>query len=277
MENRKIKMVALDLDGTTLDQNSQITDRTRDALQAAMNRGVHIVVSTGRSFDAIPEQVLNVTGLEYLINSNGADISEVPNRKCIYTNHIEESAVLAAIELLRDSGLSVEAVIDRVTYIDQDEYDEITVNGSGYRDVNYVISTRTPVKNLFDYMMENRNKIENINIIFENLEEKEEWRKKLIKIPDSTLTTSFSHNYEIGGSTTSKAEALRFLMNRLGVSREELMACGDSPNDSEMIKFAGLGVAMGNATDAVKEIADYITESNSNDGVAKAIEKFILK
>lgn len=277
MEDKKIKMVALDLDGTALDKNSQITDRTRKVLQMAMKHGVHIVVSTGRSFDAIPEAVFDVEGIEYVINSNGADITEVSSKQCIYANHIEEKTVLAAIELLQESGLSVEAVIDRITYIDKAEYDDIVKHGSDYRDIDYVISTRTPVENLFGYMMEHKGKIENINIIFRTLEEKEKWRKKLVNIPDSTLTTSFTHNYEIGGKTTSKAEALRFLMKKLDISRDELMACGDSPNDEEMIKLAGLGVAMGNATESVKEMADYITDTNSNDGVARAIEKFVLK
>lgn len=119
--------------------------------------------------------------------------------------------------------------------------------------------------------------MENINITFEFLEEKEQWRGVLEQIEGTTLTSSFIHNFEVGGRSTSKAEALRWLMRRLGVSADELMAVGDSPNDEEMIKLAGLGIAVANAQESTKEIADCITASNREDGVAKAIEKFVLR
>jgi hydroxymethylpyrimidine pyrophosphatase-like HAD family hydrolase len=80
----------------------------------------------------------------------------------------------------------------------------------------------------------------------------------------------------MGGATTSKADALKFLMDRLGITKDHLMACGDSPNDSRMIELARIGVVMGNANEQMKEKADYITDTCNDDGVAKAIEKFVL-
>ena len=275
---KTIKMVALDLDGTTLNKQSKITKRTCSALHRAMEKGVHVVVSTGRAFDAIPDEVFQVDGLEYIINSNGADISRMADRQCIYTNHIGEEAVMKAAGLFEHTDrndISFEIVTDRKTFIGKEEYDMILAGGS-FRETGYVRATRTPVEDIFRFMRENRGKIENINIIFRTQELKAEWRKILSEIPDTTLTTSFTNNYEIGGATTSKAEALRFLMEKLQVNREELLACGDSPNDEDMIRFAGLGVAMGNALPEVKEAADYVTGSNEEDGVAMVIEKFVL-
>lgn len=276
---KQIKMVALDLDGTTLNRESKITPGTCRALHRAMEKGVHVVISTGRAFDAIPEEVFQVDGLEYIINSNGADITRMADRRCIYTNHISERAVMETLGLFEHAdrtGISFEAVINRKTYIGKEEYDLIVSGNSSFREIAYVRDTRTPVDNIFEYMRENKGIIENINIIFETQELKSRWRPVLDQIPESTLTTSFANNYEIGGETTSKAEALSFLMEKLQVKREELIACGDSPNDEEMIRFAGLGVAMGNALPEVKAIADYVTGSNEEDGVAQVIEKFIL-
>ena len=276
---KSIKMIALDLDGTTLNRKSQITERTRRALKGAMEKGVHIVVSTGRCYDAIPEEVIGVEGLEYIINSNGADITRTSDRKSIYTNHLSVTAVNEILELFKDrdfNHLSLEAVIDRKTYMDKEEFLHITSLKPSFRELAYVRDTRTPADNLNEYIYENRHRIENINIIFDTLELKAEYRDVLSKISDSTMTTSFTNNYEIGGKTTSKAEALRFLMERLNVTRDELMACGDSPNDEDMIKFAGFGVAMGNALPEVKKIADYVTLSNEEDGVAAVIEKYVL-
>ena len=125
-------------------------------------------------------------------------------------------------------------------------------------------------------MIQNKHQIENISINFEFAEDKEKWQRILERIDDITLTSSFKHNFEIGGANTSKAEALRFLMRRLDVEPRELMACGDSPNDIEMIKLAEIGVVVGNASEEMKSLADYVTDTNDNDGVAKAIENFVL-
>ena len=91
-----------------------------------------------------------------------------------------------------------------------------------------------------------------------------------------TVTSSFPYNIEIGGEGTSKASALAKLAEQLGVKKEEMMCCGDSLNDMAMLKVAGLAVAMANAEPAVKGVADYVTDTNENDGVAKAVEKFVL-
>ena len=149
-------------------------------------------------------------------------------------------------------------------------------NGSTYRDAAYVKATRNPVPQILDFMLANQEKIENISLNFEVLEEKEAWGAALRNISGITLTSSFIHNFEMGGVNTSKATALQFLLEQLDLSPAALMACGDSPNDAEMLKLAGLGVAVANATEDIKAIADYVTDSNGNDGVAKAIETFVL-
>ena len=101
--------------------------------------------------------------------------------------------------------------------------------------------------------------------------------RELTDIPNITLTSSFDYNIEIGDRTTSKAAALKFLMKRLGIHKSQLMACGDSENDLAMMRLAGLGVAVANASRHVQEQADYVTDTNDRDGVAKAIERFVLK
>ena len=124
--------------------------------------------------------------------------------------------------------------------------------------------------------MDNREHLENINVNFENLDEKPGMYEKLIRLPEATITSSFDHNLEIGGATTSKAEALRQMGQLLGVKQEEMMAVGDSPNDIAMLLEAGMPVAVGNAKDEVKKIARYVAPTNHEDGVADAIEKFVL-
>lgn len=93
---------------------------------------------------------------------------------------------------------------------------------------------------------------------------------------DITATSSFIHNIEIGGATTSKADAIAKLCDIVGIEEKNVMACGDSPNDMAMIQAAGLGVAMGNAEEEVKAIADFVTLSNLEDGVAYAVKRFVM-
>ena len=96
------------------------------------------------------------------------------------------------------------------------------------------------------------------------------------KYEDLEVVSSSPNNFEVMNKGTSKGRAVKVLADILNINREEIMCLGDSENDLSMIEFAGLGVAMGNAEEFLKEKADYITDTNENDGVAKAIEKFVL-
>ena len=125
-------------------------------------------------------------------------------------------------------------------------------------------------------LLANKDKIENIKIFFETQEAKANMHPVLLGIDNATVTSSLDNNWEIGGATTSKANALAQLQKMLGISREEMMACGDSPNDIDMLKEAGISVAVGNAKEPVKQMASYISTSNNEDGVARAVEKFVL-
>ena len=273
----KLKLIALDLDGTTLNKKGQLTIRTVNALKNAVKSGIHVVIATGRTFSSLPKEVLELEGLEYVITSNGAHITELKNNRRIYSNYIAPQAIEKVVAVLRniECSISIEAFVDGVAYMDKKEYDEVVNHGSAYRDVNYIINTRIPVNSLFDFMFEYINQIENININFEFFEDKNIVGKILKRINNITLTSSFIHNWEIGGETTSKGEALSHLMKIIEIDKSQMIAFGDSPNDITMIKLAEVGIALGNATDEVKEEADLITETNDNDGVAMVIEKYL--
>jgi len=276
MNDREIKMVALDLDGTTLRDNHEISPRTVAAFKSAMDKGVHIVVSTGRVFSALPKQLFTIEGLEYVVTSNGAQITELATMNKIYENYLDPEDVVTIAEILCGKDYSIEVFLDGTAYIDEEEFNEVRDHGSTYRDVNYILTTRHPVPHILDFLVANKDRVENINVNFEFIEEKQKMWPVFGALDNVTLTSSFVHNFELGGATTSKADALKYLMDRLGVTKHQLMACGDSPNDGRMIDLAGIGVVMGNASEQMKEKADYITDSNNEDGVAKAIEKFVL-
>ncbi len=271
-----IKLIALDIDGTTLNSSGKLTDRTRNALEEAIEKGVYVVMATGRCFEALPEDVMSIKGMNYVVTSNGAMVKDLKTGEVISRNCIDPAAVVEAEKILNGCGHQVEIFIDGRAYIEKELYDYIKNGGKTYRYREYVMKTRNPVEGLMEKLLANKDKIENINIFFETQEAKAKMHPVLLGIDNATVTSSLDNNWEIGGATTSKANALAQLQKMLGISREEMMACGDSPNDIDMLKEAGISVAVGNAKEPVKQMASYISTSNNEDGVARAVEKFVL-
>lgn len=275
-ERKPVRMIALDLDNTTLRTDKSLAPRTREAFRQAMERGVHVVISTGRVFSALPESLTGMEGIEYAVNSNGACIYRLADRKLIYTNYLDSEAARAVLDILREEPVVVEGFTNGHAYINASAYNDLKENGSSYLAVDYILWSRRPVPDVLTLLEEHIGEIENISVSVPDPVRKEQVRRRLENVKGITITSSVPYNIEIGGATTSKAEALRHLMAKLGVTPAELMACGDSPNDLAMIRMAGLGVVVANASDAMKREADFVTASNDEDGVAKAIERFVL-
>lgn len=271
-----IKLVALDLDGTTINNDRVISQRNREAMTKAAEKGVNIVVATGRPLAALPKDVFEIEGIRYALTSNGASITDIRENTTFYENCLSPTAVRAAVKLLQQYDYILETFVKGTAYIEGWYYREVERTRTCFRDVDYILNTRNPVEGMYRFMLENEEHLENINVNFENLEEKPGMYEKLLQLPETTITSSFDHNLEIGGATTSKADALRQMGRLLGVSREEMMAIGDSPNDIAMMLESGMPVAVGNAKPEVKAIAKYIAPTNHEDGVADAIERFVL-
>lgn len=271
-----IKLIALDLDGTTLNSKGQLTDRTRNAIESAAGKGVHIVIATGRAYTALPEAVFSLKGLRYAATSNGARVVELSSGEAVYCNFISKDAIRQTAALLRRYPFMLEVFIDGFAYVDRKIYDNLEAVGLAEKHAQYVKRTRKPRENLIDFMEANGDRVENININFGRQEDRRRMAEVLKQLTGVTLTSSFDHNLEIGGETTSKADALAHLCGILGIDGSEVMACGDSPNDEAMLRFTGFPVAMGNGKEQIKAVARYTTGTNDEDGVARAIEKFVL-
>ncbi len=272
-----IKLIALDLDGTTLRTGSILSEETKKTLEAAIAKGVHVVIATGRGLDAIPQNVFTIEGLEYIITSNGAYVIRLEDMKTLYSNFPSGDVIEKVHDFLwANKEHPIEVFTEGKAYVDEHIYNDVKANGSDFMDAAYIVKTRRPVPSAYDFLLEHKHDIENINIHFKSLEEKLQIKGELEKIDGITLTSSYGNNLEIGGQTTSKADAIAHLCSLLGIDEKYVMAVGDNPNDSAMIEAAGLGIAVGNAVDEVKAIADYVTLSNNEDGVAHAVKKFVL-
>ena len=274
---KNIKMVALDLDGTTFDSAGGISERTVRTLEEAAAMGTHIVVSTGRSYASLPQHIKDVAGIEYAITSNGAHVNRLHNGEQIYSDFLDPHAVERVAELKIETGADIEVFVDGKAYVDAAYYEDVKENGCEFRNADYVLWSRRPVPDVSALMLEHKDEIENVNFVFRTLELLEDAKPMVCAIKNANVTSSFLSNLEVGGPNTSKKTALLWLMEQLGICTNELMCCGDAPNDQAMLELAGIGVAVANAWGGLKDHADYVTASNDDDGVALAIEKFVLK
>lgn len=271
----KIKLIALDLDGTTLTRNG-LTRRTKETLEEAIEKGIDVVIATGRPYSALPETVKTIKGLEHIIISNGAHIVRPLTGEFLYSNYVEREAILNVRRILMERDFPVEVFTEGRAYVDRELYEDVKKNGSTYLAARYILRTREPVDGIYDFWYEHADAIENVNIQFEHQEDKAEMKTILEKAEGITLTSSTYHNLEVGGETTSKASALWQLCRMKGLTMENIMAFGDSPNDGAMIREAGIGVAMENATADILEDADITAPSNDDEGVAYTLRMLLL-
>lgn len=276
IKNNEISLVVTDLDGTLLLQNKHISKRTYDVLKKANENGVHVVIATGRSFSALPESIFKIDGVRYVVTSNGANIVDLKDEKVIYRNCIDAVQIPKIIDFLQERPYILEVFTGGKAYMSKSDYDRFKTRTIDFRPIEYVLHTRIPVDNIFEFTQKNCSSIENININFDKLSDKPKVHKELLKFDNITVTTSFDFNLEIGGNTTSKGDALNFLTQMLGLTSKNVLSIGDNPNDSSMLGFSEIAVAVENAHEDIIKLADHITSSNDEDGVAKAVEKFVL-
>lgn len=278
---KDIKLVALDLDGTLFDNSSRISKRNLTAIRSITDKGIHVVISTGRPFEGIPFDQIKGTGINYAITANGSGIYEISTGKCLYENAMDEELVTPILNFLLTRDIHMDAFIGGKGYTPiqcVETAQKLTVPSSIK---NYIITTRTPLDNILQFIHENQLKVQKMTLNFYpaadgTLIDRETVRKFLVSNPSITTVCGGYNNLEFTRADANKGVGLRKLAEILGVNPDATMAIGDTENDLAIIEAAGIGVAMGNATDAVKARADYVTTTNTKDGVAAAIEHFIL-
>ena len=278
---KDIKLVALDLDGTLFDNSSRISKRNLTAIRSITDKGIHVVISTGRPFEGIPFDQIKGTGINYAITANGSGIYEISTGKCLYENAMDEELVTPILNFLLTRDIHMDAFIGGKGYTPiqcVETAQKLTVPSSIK---NYIITTRTRLDNILQFIHENQLKVQKMTLNFYpaadgTLIDRETVRKFLVSNPSITTVCGGYNNLEFTRADANKGVGLRKLAEILVVNPDATMAIGDTENDLAIIEAAGIGVAMGNATDAVKARADYVTTTNTKDGVAAAIEHFIL-
>ena len=261
MGENRIKLVAADMDGTLLNRERKITKYTQNVIKKAMAQGVYFVPATGRAVNALPPELKEMEGIRYGIFSNGATIYDLKEEKVIYKNHFEMESIS-----LNGQSYANKKEMENIDYYELDSNTKAIVQGS-----------RVLVDDLEMFVKEQSTTVEKTTLLFKTMEERRRAADALSKIEDIQFSSSLPKNLEISKKGCNKGDGLFHLAKILNIQKEEIMSCGDADNDRELLESAGLAVVMENGLDSMKAIADYITVSNQENGVAKAMEKFVLR
>lgn len=275
-----IQLIALDLDGTTLKSGSILSDNTKQVIEEAIRRGAHVVAASGRSYHSFPPVMWEVKGLEYGIGSNGSAIYRLDTGEKLWHNILDTDRVLEIMEVLgryKEVKLALEAFVDGRGYADRLLIEEPKHYGiASDSGAAYIRSTREPVDDMYQFIVDHRHELDAIDMLIPEVEKKLEIQDALGEVEGVYVTTSQVYMIELVHKDSGKGAAVRWLTEYLGIDPSEVMACGNAENDIDMITFAGIGVAVANAEESVKAAADYMTDDHNHEGVAKAIEKFVL-
>ena len=263
---RNYKMIATDLDGTLLDDNKQISIENQEAVRYAVEKGIKIIPCTGRAVQGVTKFPF-LTALKTLaVTHNGGMIINLADNQILYNCTLQNNDA----EFIISKGFSFHT--NMCIWIDNRLYcNEINEYTSKYSGIN-------SVEPLVFHSYRELPDREVTKILWYDTEEHiSDYAEHMEKTVSANVTccTSTPHFLEFFSSKTSKAIALAHIGNLYGIKKENIIALGDEKNDIDMLKFAGKGIAMANARSEVKKAADFITESNNENGFAKAIYQFI--
>lgn len=275
-----IRMIAFDMDGTLLDEKKKIMPKTKAVLERAAEQGVALVPATGRPFCGVLEELANLRGITYILTTNGAGIYERESGTCIFEDSMPLAQFLPMMDRLERLEVMADAFVKGGSYMSEKNaclIEEMDISEELKR---YIRKSRVCVKNQTEYLGELGSDVEKLTINFVNNPDgsRRDYEKvlEIVKdFPEFDAVSGGMFNIEVTRKGVSKASGLQWLADRLGIKREEIIAFGDSGNDVDMLRFAGIGVAMGNAEPIALRAADYVTKKNTEDGIAYALEQYM--
>lgn len=275
---RNVKLIAIDLDGTLLDSRKQVSRRNLDTLERARQQGVLIVPVTGRPAQGLPQAVLDLPGLRYAVTSNGATIRDLEADRFLLEQHLTPALCREILALCAEVPMIREVFREGVGYLTQADWDTLMDRHRGNPAMlEYVLGTRRVLPgSLEDFLREDDRPVEELFFLTESPEEKTALRQRLSALPDVSFADPFPNDLEVLAGGIDKGRGLLHLLEHLGIDPAQTLALGDGGSDIPLLRAAGIGVAMGNALPFVQAEADWVTATCDEDGVALAIEKFVL-
>lgn len=266
----------MDLDGTLLTAQKKLTPYTRSVLRRAVEAGIIVLPATGRPFSGLPKELADFPGIRYAVTANGGRIVEVKTGRALYESLVPFETAGKVLDVFERYDTLREIYYNGIGYAQEDELRSVGRYISSPPMAEYITATRIPVPDVRAKFEAERRSLDKVQGLFTTAEDRDAAREELKAVAGIEVTGALDKNIEVNAQGVDKGKALIWLGKRLGIRKEEIMAFGDSSNDLKMMKEVGIGVAMANAREDVKEASDYIAASNEEDGVAHFIEECVL-
>ena len=286
------KLVAIDLDGTMLNSYGEVTENTKNEIIEIIKKGAEVVIASGRSIDSITSIAKSIGNINYIIAGNGAVLYDIKNEKNLYEKYIPKAKALEIIQICEQNSIFYNVYTNRSIIADKLRYNVLYYYKENLKKEDSKKTNITLVDDIEKYVKEMQNekvmKIfiadENKSVFnsimrkFDNMEDFEildvsHMSRKTISYGTDNVSIEYFYT-EISLRDVDKWFALEYLINTLNIKKEEVITIGDNTNDKKMIKEAGIGIIMKGSNPDVTSIADYITEDNNHEGVAKALAKY---
>ena len=286
------KLIAIDIDGTLLNSYGDLSVENKSAIQNAVKKGIKVVLTSGRMPESVKSLSEELGANEYIIAGNGTLIYDLKKNENIYENNIPQEKLFKIIEICEQNSIYYSLYSADSIIASSLNYNVLYYNFENSKKNEDKKTNINIVDNIPEYVKENNIKVLKITIcdshktIFDRIIKKlreinnievldvGHMSRKVIKSGTEDVNIEYSYT-EISNKNTNKWYAIEYLIEKLGIDKNEVIAIGDNINDKLMVEQAGLGVAMGNSALSSMNIGDYITSDNNSSGVGEAINKFI--
>lgn len=282
------KLVAIDLDGTMLNQYGIVTEKTKEAIEKVQQKGIEVIIASGRPIDSIKTIAKEIKSEKYFISGNGAIIYDIAKDQIIYKNTLQKQKVLEIVKICEENSIYYNIYTEKEIVAKSLQCNVLYYHKENSFKKEEEKTHINIVENVYDYIA---NRDENIvkiticdnnqaifNSIIRKLKDVHEieildvshMSRKMIRQGTEEIPIEYFYT-EISAKNVDKWNAIEFLKEKMNIETEEIVAIGDNVNDKKMIQNAGLGIAMGQSHPDIKAIANQITNSNMEDGVAQAL------
>lgn len=269
----KYKLIAFDMDGTLLNSKKEISQKTLEAIDKAFDAGKEVILSTGRCVAELNEYISQIPKLRYINCVSGALVYDLKEKKNIYSNAIPPEKVKEILEVSKLEDCMVH-IMTTHSFVQEKDLENMAYFGMGIYQNMFSKVTDT-VSDIYSFYSDNNFPVEKLNLYHHSQKGRGRSRERLA---DSGLALSNAEesSLEMSEEGVTKGTGLLKLCEHLGISIEETIAVGDADNDIDVLKTAGLSIAMDNAADNIKNICDVIVSDCDSDGCVEAIEKYLL-
>lgn len=269
----KYKLIAFDMDGTLLNSKKEISQKTLDAIDRAFDEGKEVILSTGRCVAELNRYIVQLPRLRYINCVSGALVYDLKEKKNIYSNAITPEKARKILEASKLEDCMPHIMTTHSIVQEKDADDMAHFRMGVYQDMFSTVTDK--VDDIYSFYNENNFPVEKLNLYHYSVEGRDRSRERLSGL-GLVLNNSERTGLEMSAEGVTKGTGLIKLCEYLGISVDETIAVGDADNDIDVLKTAGLSIAMDNAEDSIKDICDVVVSDCDSDGCVEAIEKYLL-